>query len=120
MNVIVKTSSIQAARALAEYGFSAAVFGPAWSWEHFSTSIARPGNLSVAKAVDRSLWEGASLPAELGCDCRKGRPHHTLSYRANPIIASVCEYPAGTSSFFDTDFTRAFASTTDNDGEVRS
>ena len=72
----------------------------------------------MAKAVDRSLWQGASLPAELGCDCRKGRPHHTSSYKANPIIASVCEYPVGISSFFETNFTQAFTWNMDSEGEV--
>ena len=98
---------------LADEGFSTAIFGPAWTHEHFSTSAMRkPPNgcvLSIAKAVDRSMWEGFTLPDELGCDCRKGRPHHSKDYRLNAIIKSAREYPAGSGTFLKTSFSRASA-----------
>ena len=99
-------------KTLANGGFSTAIFGPAWTHEHFSTSslIHDPwGNtISTANAVDQSLWEGFALPEELGCDCRKGRPHHIKDYKLNPIIKSAREYPAGSISFLETNFSRAY------------
>ena len=63
---------------------------------------------SIAKAVDRSMWEGSSLPSNLYCDCSQGRPHHTKYYQETPIVNSATEYPAGSSTYLHTDFTRAF------------
>lgn len=54
------------------------------------------------------MWEGSLLPSELGCDCQDEKLHHTNSYQANAITKYAREYPAGTSSFFYTDFQRAF------------
>ena len=99
-------------RSLAEHGFSTAIFGPAWAHEHFSTSADGTyggAENSIAKAVDRSMWKGVLLPKELGCDCRKGRPHHNQYYTLEPIVKSACEYPAGSNSFLETDFGQAFA-----------
>lgn len=64
--------------------------------------------MSVAKAVDKSMWEGTSLPNDLKCDCLKGRPHHVADYKSNPIIKYAKEHPAGSSKFFHTDFQGAF------------
>lgn len=100
-------------RTLAEHGFSTAVFGPAWTHEHFSTSppIDAPAanSIPIAKAVDRSMWKGFCLPDELGCDCRKGRPHHTKSYRSEPITKYAREYPAGSVLFLETNFSGALS-----------
>lgn len=99
---------------LAKAGFSTAIFAPAWAYEHFSTSPSEAVDsrfpASIAKSVDRSMWEGSPLPTEIGCDCRTGRPHHTKDYQGHPILKYAHEYPAGTSSYFHTDFTRAFKS----------
>ena len=92
---------------LAKHGFSTAIFGGAWSHEHFTT-IQVDAQISIAEAVKYSMWEGKSLPTELGCDCLKGRPHHTSEYTSNPIVASACEMPAGSLLFFETDFQGAF------------
>lgn len=54
------------------------------------------------------MWEGQRLPFELGCDCHKGRPHHTQEYVRTPIVANAREFPAGSKHFFETDFHRAF------------
>jgi len=98
--------------ALAQAGFSTAVFAPGWPFEHFDTSLLKATDAapttSMAEAVDRSVWEGHSLPVDLGCDCRKGKPHHTNAYRKHPILRHAREYPAGSSSYFHSDFTKAF------------
>lgn len=98
---------------LAKESFSTAIFSPAWTFEHFSTS---PANAygpqediqSMAKAVDRCMWEGCSLPDNLCCDCRRGKPHHASDYESNPIVKSASEFPAGSAWYLHTDFTRAF------------
>ena len=103
----------QATHVLAKEHFSTAIFAPAWSYEHFPTSIPARTNFlqgvgSIAKAVDRSVWEGFALPENLCCDCRGGRPHHNGDYLNTPIVASSREYPAGSSCYLHTDFTQAF------------
>ena len=103
----------QAMRVLAKGRYSTAIFAPAWSYEHFPTSVPAstaclPGVESIAKAVDRSVWEGFALPENLCCGCRQGRPHRHGDYQNTPIVASSREYPAGSSCYLHTDFTRAF------------
>lgn len=98
---------------LADAGFSTALFAPAWTFEHFATTPSSEasdpqGPRSIAKAVDLGMWEGVSLPENLKCDCREGKPHHTSQYRQNPIVDNATEYAAGSSTYFYTDFTRAF------------
>ena len=68
--------------ALAAQGVSAAVFAPAWTYEHFPPS-ATSGE-SVAAAVDKAVWEGGPLPAKLGCGC-VGEPHRRAGYETHPI-----------------------------------
>ena len=101
-------------KTLAQEGFSTAVFAPAWTYEHFATSLSGPLDVthvtSMAKSVDRSLWEGFRLPNDVGCGCHKGKPHHTEDYQKHPILCHAREYPAGSSSYLHTDFTRAFLS----------
>lgn len=98
--------------ALNQADFSAAVFAPGWAYEHFNTSSTNSTDgapaTTMARAVDRSVWEGTALPVEVGCDCRKGKPHHTKDYRKHPILRHAREYPAGSSSYFHSDFARAF------------
>lgn len=99
---------------LAENGFAAAVFGPGWTHEHFSTSSA--GGQSVAECVEQAMWEGMPLPHELDCDCRKGKPHHTKEYQQNPINKYAREFPTGSPTFFQTDFRGAFEHSAESDG----
>lgn len=106
------TNTGLAVRALAQTSFSATVFAPAWTYEHFATSLpieseCRRG-ASIASQVDRSMWEGFTLPKDLGCDCHKGKPHHTPEYQNCAIIDWVMEYPAGSGSFLQTDFAQPF------------
>lgn len=89
------------------------MFAPAWAFEHFPTSPSQEVSYqqqreSIAKAVDRSMWEGYSLPPNLSCDCSQGRPHHTKYYQETPIVSGATEYPAGSSTYLQTDFSRAF------------
>ena len=93
---------------LKEKGYSKAVFGPAWTYEHFSTGTSASTSQSMAKAVDKSLWEGATLPKDLGCDCTKGKPHHTARYQLNSISVHSSEYPAGSSTYLHTEFAQPF------------
>ncbi len=97
----------QAMSVLADRGFSTAIFGPAWTHEHFSSSSS-PSESSDAESVQRSMWEGWPLPAELSCDCCEGMPHHTSFYQANPILAYAREYPVGSATFLETDFQETF------------
>ena len=90
---------------LAEAGFSTAIFGPAWTHEHFSTAGYA---LSTAERVEHAMWLGQLLPSNLGCDCHRGRPHHTREYVGTPIVNHAREFPAGSAHFFETDFVRAF------------
>ena len=98
----------QAASILSQHGFSTALFAPAWTYEHFSTATPSSEELPIAVAVDRSMWEGIMLPDELGCDCRRGKPHHTEFYRSNPIIKQIDEFPTGSNQFFETHFSKGY------------
>ena len=138
----------QATYVLAQGGFSTAIFGPAWPYEHFSTSNkaalptcaapriseseesfepmctlpprrAEPQNtFSEAEAVERSMWEGTCLPEQLLCNC-KGDPHHRSGYADMPIMKTAREYPAGSSSFLETNFQQAFRPAFDIDSGLR-
>ena len=90
---------------LADAGVSTAIFAPAWTHEHFSAEL--NGLESISDKVNRSMWEGCTLPEQLLCDC-KGRPHHTSSYQLHSILKSSIQYPAGSATFFYTDFSPAF------------
>ena len=98
---------------LAQEGFSAAVFAPAWTYEHFPVCPFHHPNgtpmPSMARSVERALWEGCQLPVEVCCSCH-GRPHHTRDYRKHPILHYAREFPAGSLSYLYTDFTKAFLS----------
>lgn len=106
----------QALGVLADAGFSTAIFAPAWTHEHFSTSSA--DSPSIAEKVEEAVWQGLPLPDQLGCDCRKGRPHHTVEYQLNPISRHAREFPVGTSSYVETDFQVAFERTATSQDQV--
>lgn len=101
-------NSTQALSVLAERGFSTAIFAPAWTHEHFSITSHRSTSTTKAESVEQAMWEGRPLPTELGCDCKEGKPHHTSLYQANPILGNAREYPAGSATFFETEFQGAF------------
>ncbi|MCJ1391478.1 hypothetical protein MMC18_004342 [Xylographa bjoerkii] len=102
------TNTGLAIKVLNEHGFSSAIFGPAWAHEHFRTSSESLNEQSLAKSVDVSLWDGASLPRDIRCGCKNGQPHNTAFYEANPITGNAYEFPAGSSTFLETDFSGAF------------
>ena len=83
---------------LAEIGLSVGVFAPAWSFEHF------PGH---GRALEKAIWDGTSLPETVECACGNAIVRHSPN-RGYPITRSAREFPAGSSSFFYTDFSRAF------------
>ena len=64
--------------------------------------------VSEAVAVERVMWEGARLPEKLSCDCRNGRPHHRSGYSDMPITKAAREFPAGSTTFLETNFQQAF------------
>ena len=101
---------------LAEHGFSAAIFAPAWTHEHFSTLS--NGEIPKAEVVEHAIWEGNNLQYELGCDCREGRPHHTLEYKSNPIVRFARESPAGSFFLLETNFERAFTQHSTSEDQV--
>jgi hypothetical protein len=83
---------------LAEIGLSVGVFAPAWSFEHF------PGH---GRALEKAMWDGTSLPKTVECACGNASVRHPPN-RGYPITRSAREFPAGSSSFFYTNFSRAF------------
>ncbi|MCJ1377188.1 hypothetical protein MMC17_000280 [Xylographa soralifera] len=111
------TNTGLAIKVLNEHGFSSAVFGAAWAYEHFRTSSESLNQQSLAKSVDESLWDGSSLPHNIRCDCKSGQPHNTAYYEANPITSNAYEFPAGSSTFFETNFSGAFDERNDDKGQ---
>ena len=79
-------------------GLNAGIFAPGWSFEHFSQDSA---------SVESAIWEGKPLSQELECECNPDRPHDITP--GHGITKYTSSYPAGSSSFFHTNFERAFA-----------
>lgn len=84
---------------LAELGLGAGIFAPAWPYEHFS---------SDSKAVERSMWMGETLPEALHCACIPRTQHAIQDYQTYPILKNAQESPAGSETFFYTNFVQAF------------
>ncbi|KAF1990627.1 glycoside hydrolase family 85 protein [Aulographum hederae CBS 113979] len=103
------TNTGVAVERLKSLGFSAGVFGPAWSFEHFGSS---------SQEVECAVWSGEVLPADLGCDCRPAHPHHTLEYQSHPMVKSAREFPLGSEHFLYSDFTLPFTMTSDGKWEA--
>ncbi|KAF2688597.1 glycoside hydrolase family 85 protein [Lentithecium fluviatile CBS 122367] len=83
---------------LANLGLSAGIFAPAWSFEHFPKHGHR---------VERSMWDGRSAPEKITCSCGESSTYHPDN-RGYSITRSARQYPAGSDSFFYTDFSRGF------------
>ncbi|MCJ1477299.1 hypothetical protein MMC13_005970 [Lambiella insularis] len=112
------TNTGLAVNTLQAHGFRPAIFGPAWTYEHFSsTPVADGSQQTMARSAEQSLWEGARLPSDLRCDCKKGKPHHTVDYQQHPITRHAMEFPGGSSTYFDSDFGRAFSEARSEDGQ---
>lgn len=113
----------QAMSVLSANRFSTAMFAPAWAYEHFPTSrnvdLDISNESSIAHQVDESLWTGVSLPDELVCSCKKGKPHHSKFYKTRPILRYAQEFPAGSSMFFETRFIQPFQPRYDSTSSVR-
>ncbi len=54
------------------------------------------------------MWEGAKLPGDIQCNCKKGISQHTMEFKNHPIVQHGREYAAGSSTYFETNFNRAF------------
>jgi hypothetical protein len=89
---------------LAEVGLSVGVFAPAWSFEHFPTH---------GREIERATWDGHALPENVNCGCGNASRQHP-SNRRYPVTRYAQEFPAGSESFFYTNFSRAFARRTDS------
>lgn len=63
------------------------------------------------------MWLGELLASDLVCDCQ-GLPHQTREYVGAPIVKDACEFPAGSSNFFETDFDKAFQRVADSEAQV--
>ena len=63
------------------------------------------------------MWLGELLPSDLVCDCH-GLPHQTREYVGTPIVNHAREFPAGSSTFFETDFDKAFQRVADSEAQV--
>ncbi|KAI9877757.1 MAG: hypothetical protein M1830_002922 [Pleopsidium flavum] len=103
------TTTGVAVNTLANFNFSTAIFAPAWTFEHFwgmtkdSEHAPPPGRL-----VEQYLWEGAELPKDIQCYCKKGITQHTMEFKNYPLLRHGREYAAGSSTFFETAFKRAY------------
>jgi hypothetical protein len=93
------TNTCVAVTKLAELGLSSGIFAPAWSNEHFP---------SRGRSIERVMWEGMTLPMDVECSCGNATSQHQ-QLESMPIISSAQSFPAGSESFFHTDFTCAFA-----------
>ena len=83
---------------LAELGLSAGVFAPAWSFEHF------PGR---GRSIERTIWYGDDLPDDVDCSCGNAATRHQQT-QGCCISKSARLFPAGSGTFFFTDFSRSF------------
>lgn len=102
----------QAINALANLNFSTAIFAPGWTFEHFRGGTDRSDHVGEApqagRLAEQTMWEGAKLPENLQCDCTKGIQQHKLDFQNHPIVRHAREYPAGSATYLETDFNRAF------------
>ncbi|CAK1362274.1 Cytosolic endo-beta-N-acetylglucosaminidase [Cercospora beticola] len=94
---------------LQELGLNAGLFAPGWSYEHFSDHNS---------AVEGAIWKGTPLPEDLACDCDPQRPHDTAPYQQHGVVEYAKAFPAGSSTFFHTNFERAFSR--NDDGVVNA
>jgi hypothetical protein len=101
------TNTGTAVAKLGEIGLSAGVFAPAWSFEHFP---------SHGRDVERVMWEGKPLPGDLTCSCGDAASRHP-SNSGSAIMEVAKMSPAGSCTFFYTDFQRAFGRGSDTDRE---
>jgi hypothetical protein len=85
---------------LAELGLSAGVFAPAWSFEHFP---------SHGRGIEKVIWEGDALPVGIECPCKGGATRRHQPTDGFPLIKHARLFPAGSETFFFTDFTRTFS-----------
>ena len=103
----------QAINALANLNFATAIFAPGWTFEHFRAGLDQSDRAREAsqagRRIEQTMWEGAKLPDNLQCDCTKRIQQHKLYFQNHPIVRHAREYPAGSATYFETDFTRAFA-----------
>lgn len=93
------TGTGRAVAKLAEHGVSSGLFAPAWSYEHFS---------SKQEAIEKTMWTGEPLPEVIACACQPSGVHDVSFYKDFPVLRSALEAPAGSKSFFYTDFSPAF------------
>ncbi|KAF2129153.1 glycoside hydrolase family 85 protein [Dothidotthia symphoricarpi CBS 119687] len=93
---------------LADLRLSACIFAPAWSYEHF------PGH---GRAIERAMWEGTALSANIDCPCGDCASRHP-SNQLYPITRFARESAAGSKTFFYTDFNRAFGTHDEREKEM--
>ncbi|KAF2633516.1 glycoside hydrolase family 85 protein [Macroventuria anomochaeta] len=92
---------------LAEFGLSAGIFAPAWTFEHF------PGH---GRDVEQTMWDGGDLPEGTACPCGDCDKRHQPN-KVTPITSFARLYNAGSETFFFTDFSRAFSTHSDKEKE---
>lgn len=114
----------QAVNALANLNFSTAIFAPGWTFEHFREGTVQSDHARKApqagRLVEQTMWEGAKLPTNLQCNCTKGIEQHRLYFQNHPIVRHAREYPAGSATYFETDFNRAFTTGRPSEETVRT
>lgn len=106
------TNTGVAVKKLSDMEFSAGVFAPAWSFEHF------PGDCTPnhGPGMDRVMWEGCDLPdsSAITCSCGDARQRHPAN-REHPITTAAFPFPASSDMFFYSDFSMPFAYHSDNE-----
>lgn len=107
------TATGLAVKALGGLEIGIGIFGHGWAYEHTS-----PGTV-----LDRYMWEGGpefeKAAGKMTCRCHAGLPaqHLNPAFTSNPIKNHATLYPAGSDSFFYTDYKEVFVDT--GDGKYR-
>ena len=90
------TATGLAVKQTATHGLGSGIFASGWAYEHF-----------LRREVDRFMWEGEPdlEPLGLQCACKNSIQNHLRSdFKDNPIAKFATQYPAGTESFFYSDY----------------
>lgn len=108
------TASGLGVQPLAGTGLSAGLFAPGWAYEHFENND--------ATLVDRFMWlgENPDKVKALHCNCFEGfeKRHFRDDLKDSAIAKFATQYPAGSESFFHTDYSEAFYSSGGNPYDV--
>lgn len=92
---------------LAKSGFSAGIFAPAWTFEHFPDH---------GRDMEQTIWDGKDLPKGVTCSCGDCEKRHQPN-QTTPITSFAKRFNAGSETFFFVDFNRAFGTHSNREKE---